>query len=80
MFVTTGDVAELRRRVSAMAQMHDEHHAKMGAMPAGNQAGDDHSAQAGHDMGSGATSDQDMSGHDMGGQTRAASMPATPAG
>jgi hypothetical protein len=59
-FVTTGDVAELRKRVAAMAKMHNDHHGSMGALPDGKDAGGGH---AGHDMskmGSGS-----MQGHDM---------------
>lgn len=58
-FVTTGDVAELRKRVSAMAQMHNEHHGAMGALPgeAGGTAGQ------GHDMGG--TGSSTHAGHDM---------------
>lgn len=56
-FITTGDVAELRRRVTAMAKTHNDHHASMGALPDGKDAGGGH---AGHDMGGHA-------GHDMGG-------------
>jgi hypothetical protein len=53
-FVTTGDVAELRRRVAEMARMHNDHHSKMGALPsaeaapAGEHAG--HAGHAGHDQ------------------------------
>lgn len=69
-FVTTGDAAELRRRVAEMAKMHNEHHASMGALPDGKDsdahAGHDMSGHAGHDMGSAAPSG-DMKGHDMGG-------------
>lgn len=54
-FVTTGDVAELRRRVEAMAAMHNDHHGKMGELPTGEGAEGGH---AGHDM----------KGHDMGGK------------
>lgn len=68
-FVTTGDVAELRKRVATMAQMHNDHHASMGAMPDGKDGGGGH---AGHDMsnmGSGSMQGHDMSamgsGHDM---------------
>lgn len=67
-FVTTGDVAEVRKRVAAMAQMHNEHHGAMGALPDGKDAGGGH---AGHDMsnmGSGSMQGHDMSGmqgHDM---------------
>lgn len=60
-FVTTGDVGELRRRVAAMAKMHNEHHASMGAMPDGTGSGGG-GGHAGHDMGGGG-----MGGHDMGG-------------
>lgn len=37
-FVTTGDVAELRKRVAAMAKTHNEHHGAMGALPTGDEA------------------------------------------
>jgi|GEM_PF-1129907 len=51
-FVTTGDAAELRKRVAAMAAMHNEHHAAMGPLPTGDEAGSDlagmdHSKMAG---------------------------------
>jgi len=54
-FVTTGDAAEVRKRVDAMAKMHNEHHAAMGALPTGDEpsgdmAGMDHSKMAGGDM------------------------------
>ena len=68
-FVTTGDAAELRRRVVAIAQMHNEHHAKMGPLPDGAGA----SSHEGHDM-SGQGHDMsghqghDMSGKDMSGK------------
>ncbi|MGZ3459544.1 MAG: hypothetical protein ACXU86_13705, partial [Archangium sp.] len=38
-FTTQGDVTELRRRVSAMAQMHNEHHAGQGMHAQGGAAG-----------------------------------------
>lgn len=48
-FVTTGDVAELRRRVAEMASMHNDEHGKMGPLPTGTEtAAHDHSAHAGH--------------------------------
>lgn len=47
-FVTTGDVSELRRRVTAMATMHNDHHGKMGPLPTGEEAGG--GGHAGHDM------------------------------
>jgi hypothetical protein len=60
-FVTTGDVAEIRRRAAAMAQMHNDHHAAMGPLPDGTEAGHDMSGHAGHDMSGHAG--HDMSGH-----------------
>lgn len=80
-FVTTGDVAELRRRVTAMATMHNDHHGSMGALPdgkdgGGGHAGHDMGGHAGHDMG-GAHAGHDMSGggghagHDMSGSKHA---------
>ncbi len=52
-FVTTGDVDEVRKRVAAMAAMHSDHHSSMGALPTGDEdsAGHDHGGHAGHDMG-----------------------------
>jgi len=38
-FTTQGDVTELRHRVSAMAQMHNEHHAGQGMHAQGGEAG-----------------------------------------
>jgi hypothetical protein len=78
-FITTGDVAEVRRRVAAMASMHNEHHGAMGPLPDGSDAGGGHaghdmSGHAGHDMaGGGAHAGHDMAGggahagHDMAG-------------
>lgn len=71
-FVTTGDVAELRARVTAMAAKHNAHHGAMGALPDGTGGGGEH---AGHDMGAmhggGAHAGHDMggghAGHDMSG-------------
>jgi hypothetical protein len=63
-FVTTGDVADVRRRVAAMASMHNEHHSAMGPMPDGTDAGGGH---AGHDMSGHAGHDMSgHAGHDMG--------------
>lgn len=56
-FVTTGDTAELRKRVAAMASMHNEQHAAMGPLPDGTDTGGGH---AGHDMSGHAA--HDMSG------------------
>ncbi len=73
-FVTTGDVGEVRKRVAEMAKMHNDHHAAMGALPDGKaadeHAGHDMGSMAGHDMGgmgSGSQAGHDMSGHDMSG-------------
>ncbi len=50
-FVTTGDATEVRRRVEAMAKMHNDHHGAMGALPDGGGAqGHDMAGHAGHDM------------------------------
>lgn len=71
-FVTTGDVTELRRRVSTMASMHNDHHGSMGALPGGKEGG-----HAGHGMGGHAghyMSGQGSSGHaghDMSGSKHA---------
>lgn len=48
-FVTTGDVSELRRRVAAMAAMHNDHHGKMGTLPTGE--GPAGGGPEGHEMG-----------------------------
>jgi hypothetical protein len=49
-FVTTGDVADVRRRAGEMARMHNDHHSKMGPLPAGAEVagadGHDHGAMA----------------------------------
>jgi hypothetical protein len=50
-FVTTGDVAELRKRVATMAQMHNDHHSQMGPLPTGNESAAD--PHAGHGGGHG---------------------------
>jgi hypothetical protein len=63
-FVTTGDAAELRRRVGSMASMHNDQHGAMGPLPTGNEDakhdmhgmhGDhaSHGGHAGHDTSSG---------------------------
>ena len=54
-FVTTGDVGDVRRRASEMASMHNDHHGSMGPLPDGEHAGDGHAGHAGH------------TGHDVGG-------------
>lgn len=63
-FVTTSDVAELRKRVATMAQMHNDHHGSMGPLPDGSAP--DGSApdggRAGHNMGGGGHAGHDMSG------------------
>ncbi len=38
-FVTTGDVAALRASVTAWADRHNAHHAQMGPLPTGDEAG-----------------------------------------
>jgi hypothetical protein len=48
-FVTTGDAAELRRRVAQVASSHNDHHAAMGPLPDGTeQASHDHGGHTGH--------------------------------
>lgn len=72
-FVTTGDVTDVRRRVASMASMHNEHHSAMGPMPDGKEAGGGHaghdmSGHAGHDMsGTKANDSSGHAGHDMSG-------------
>lgn len=56
-FVTTGDVAEVRRRAASLVAMHNDAHGKMGALPDGS--GGEHTGHAGHDM-------SGHAGHDMG--------------
>ena len=68
-FITTGDAAEVRKRATAMATMHNDHHGSMGKLPdgtdgGGGHAGHDMSGHAGHDMGSGSAM-QGHAGHDM---------------
>jgi len=47
-FVTTGDVAELRKRVASMVQMHNDQHSKMGPLPTGDEpAADPHAGHGG---------------------------------
>ena len=69
-FVTTGDAAEVRKRVAAMAKMHNDHHGAMGPLPDGKDAGGGH---AGHDM-------SGHAGHDMSGQGSAGSAAGGHAG
>ena len=63
-FVTTGDVADVRRRGAALAQMHNDHHGAMGPLPDGSDAGG-HGAHAGHGghAGHGAHADHDKDTH-----------------
>ncbi len=64
-FVTTGDVGEVRKRAAALASMHNDQHGKMGALPDGSSAGGEH---AGHDMSGHAGHDTcGHAGHDMSG-------------
>lgn len=52
-FVTTGDVGELRRRVAAMAERHNAHHGAMAPLPTGDEAAGGHTGHgdhAGHGM------------------------------
>ena len=64
-FVTTGDIADVRRRAAALAQMHNDHHGAMGPLPDGSDAGSGH---AGHDMSGHAGHDMSgHAGHDMSG-------------
>lgn len=67
-FVTTGDVAELRKRVVTLAAMHNERHGAMGPLPTGDEAGgghDHHAGHAGHAVGSAAGGGHE--GHGAGG-------------
>lgn len=49
-FVTTGDLADLRKRAAAMAQKHNDHHAAMGPLPDGTEqaGGHEHHDHGGH--------------------------------
>lgn len=54
-FVTTGDVTELRKRAATMETMHNDHHGSMGPLPDGKAASGGHeghnmSGHEGHDM------------------------------
>jgi hypothetical protein len=65
-FVTTGDVADLRQRVSALAAMHNDMHGKMGPLPTGEESsGHDHGAHGGHGghAAQGATGGGEHAGH-----------------
>jgi hypothetical protein len=48
-FVTTGDVADVRRRAAALARMHNDHHAAMGPLPDGTEASGGHAGHGGGD-------------------------------
>ncbi len=61
-FITTGDVAEVRKRVRTLAQMHNDHHESMGPLPDGTGGGGGHEGHDMSKMGSGATGHE---GHDM---------------
>lgn len=60
-FVTTGDVADVRRRAAELAKMHNDHHGSMGPLPDGSDAGGGQGGHAGHDMSGHAG--HDMKGH-----------------
>jgi hypothetical protein len=65
-FTTTGDVPELRRRVRAMAERHDEHHAHGGMMRGPGGTDSARSGMMGHGMmghGGGSTMGHGMMGH-----------------
>lgn len=66
-FVTTSDVAELRKRVGALAQMHNDRHSAMGPLPDGTEqaenAGHDHAAHAGHDASGAGHAGHDHAAH-----------------
>lgn len=64
-FVTTGHVADVRRRAGALAQMHNDHHAAMGPLPDGTDAGGghDHAGHAGHDSHKGHDAHAGHAGH-----------------
>ena len=74
-FVTTGDVAEVRRRAAELARMHNDHHAAMGPLPDGTEAGGGHAGHAGHGdpaggdahAGHGGHAGHHMGGYHMGG-------------
>jgi hypothetical protein len=61
-FVTTGDVAEVRRRGATLARMHNDHHGAMGPLPDGAEQGGGHDAHAHHGAHTGA-SGHEPSGH-----------------
>lgn len=54
-FVTTGDVADVRKRAAMLATKHNEHHAAMGPLPDGTEAAGGHehhhhpAPEGGHD-------------------------------
>ncbi len=60
-FVTTSDVGELRKRVGAIAAIHNEHHGAMGPLPDGRATDDahDHAAHAHGDGARGASHHHD---------------------
>lgn len=66
-FVTTSDVGELRKRVAAVATMHNEHHGKMGALPDGTEAGGADHAHHHHGGHGGGEATGDHAGHGGGG-------------
>lgn len=66
-FVTTGDVAQLRERVRAMATMHNDMHGAMGPLPTGDESGGaGHSMHSGHGMDMGAGGGDQHAGMDHG--------------
>jgi hypothetical protein len=70
-FVTTGDVADVRKRAAVMAQKHNEHHLAMGPLPDGTNTGGGHDHAHHHDHGTG------HDGHGKGGGMIAVHSKAT---
>jgi hypothetical protein len=62
-FVTTGDEGELRKRVEAMAAMHNEQHSAMGPLPSGDEAGGAHEHHAHHAHHDASASANEHAGH-----------------
>ena len=62
-FVTTSDVAELRKRVAAVAAEHNQRHGAMGPLPDGTDAGG-----GGHDHHAGHGGGGEHAGHGGGGE------------
>jgi hypothetical protein len=70
-FVTTGDVADVRRRAGVMAQQHNEHHAAMGPLPDGTSTTNGTHDHGAHEHANGGGTQAGMKGSMIGVHSKA---------